>query len=84
MSTNTSDTLSAPKGGAFAVTPHDTNALTRGADALYIGGAGNVKVTTSLGDTVTFVGVGAGSVLPVRVTLVFSTGTTAASIVGLY
>lgn len=81
---NNHDSLSAPKGGAFAITPHDTNDLTTGATAVYIGGAGNMKVITSLGQTVTFVGLVAGTILPVRVSRVFSTDTTATSLVGLY
>jgi hypothetical protein len=76
--------LSAPKGGAFAVTPDDDNDLAVGASALYIGVGGDVAVITSLGNTVTFVGVGDGAVLPVRVKRILDTGTTATSIVGLY
>lgn len=68
---------------AFAVTASDTTVLptTRG---LYIGGAGNVAVTMAEdGNNVTFVGVLAGSILPVQVTKVLATGTTATSIVAL-
>ena len=49
------------------------------ARALVIGTAGNVKVTTLQGDTVTLLGVPAG-VLPLCVTKVFRTGTTAGSV----
>jgi hypothetical protein len=65
---------------AFAITPHDTN--TQRAAALFVGGAGNVAVTTEDGTTLTFTGVQAGSVLPVKVTKVLSTGTTATTIAG--
>jgi len=65
-----------------AVTPSDTTEL-RGA-ALYIGGAGNVALANSAGDTVTFTGVLAGSVLPVQFTKVLATGTTATNLVRLY
>lgn len=41
---------------------------------LYIGGAGNVKVTTIGQDVVTFSGVTAGTVLPVQVVKVHSSG----------
>lgn len=78
------NTLSAPKGGAFDVTPHDTNDLAIGATAVYVGGAGDMKVDTSLGQTVTFVGLGTGVILPVRVSRIYSTGTTATDIIGLY
>ena len=51
---------------------------------LYIGGAGNIKVTTVAGDIVTFNGVLAGSFFPVNVLKVFSTGTTATNIIALW
>lgn len=76
--------LSDPKGGAFEITPSDSADLAQGAVALYIGGEGDVKLTTSLGQTVTFVSVGAGSILPVRTKRVYASGTDATNIVGLY
>jgi hypothetical protein len=84
MATNQADSLSAPKGGAFAITPDDDNDLAIGATAIYVGVGGDIKVTTSLGQTVTFVGVVTGSVLPVRVKRVFDTDTTATTMIGLY
>ncbi|NBX51210.1 hypothetical protein EBT25_15100 [bacterium] len=51
---------------------------------LYVGGAGNLKVTTAGGDEVTFTGVLAGSFIPVQVVKVWSTGTSATSIVALW
>jgi len=51
---------------------------------LYIGGAGNLKVTTVAGDIVTFNGVLAGSFFPVNVLKVFSTGTSATNIIALW
>lgn len=50
---------------------------------LYVGGAGDVKVVTENGDTVTFSAVPVGTILPIRVKQVLSTGTTATNIVGL-
>lgn len=76
--------LMTPADGAAAVTPHNTTALTITCRALYIGGAGDVAVTMKNGDTVTFTGVLAGTVLPVRCTHVKVTGTTATNIVALY
>jgi hypothetical protein len=79
-----------PATGARAVTPTDNTAIpvTR---ALYVGGAGNIVVKmadvvdpTAAGNTVTFTGVLAGSVLPISVKCVNSTSTTATSIVALY
>ncbi len=63
------------------VTPSDTEDLTQGG-MLYVGGAGNVKVTGLKSGTVTLIGVPAGTWLNFcRVKRVWSTGTTATSIV---
>jgi hypothetical protein len=51
---------------------------------LYIGGAGNIRVLTAGGDDVVFTGVLAGSFLPIQVTRVFATNTTATNIVALW
>jgi len=51
---------------------------------LYVGVAGDVKVTTAGGDDVVFTGILAGSFIPVQVTKVFATGTTATNIVALW
>lgn len=68
-----------------AVTPNDSTDLTGGVcRALWVGGAGNVAVHDSEGNAVTFVGVAAGSTLPVRTNRVMSTNTTATSIVALF
>jgi hypothetical protein len=75
--------LNSPSARAAAVTPNNSVDLTEVTRALYIGGAGDVKV--DIGATaITFVGVAAGSLLPIRVTRVYATGTTASSIVALY
>lgn len=52
--------------------------------ALFIGGAGNVKVDTVGGSTVTLNSISGGSIIPVSVTRVYSTGTTATNIVAFY
>lgn len=52
--------------------------------SLYIGTGGNLKVTTAYGTDVTFSNVVAGSILPIQVTKVWSTGTTAANVIALY
>jgi hypothetical protein len=71
--------------GAVAITPSDATDLSsyelRG---FYVGGAGNVAIEQPGNDTpVVFVGVPAGSIIPVAVTKVNATSTTATSIVGL-
>lgn len=77
------ESSNAPAGYAAAVTPNDNTDLTYTARALYIGGAGNVAVITQDGQTVTFTAVPVGSFLPVKVSRVLSTGTTATNIVAL-
>lgn len=81
-----------PAATAAAITPHDTNdlpAIMVGSDsvtstaALSIGVGGSLKVDTVNGDTVTFSAVVAG-ILPIQVTRVYTTGTTATDIVALY
>lgn len=65
-----------------AVTPSDSTVLT-GVRALYIGGAGNLYVKDNGGTTVAFMGVLAGTVLPISPSKVMSTSTTATNIVAL-
>lgn len=82
MSGHSSAVYAASKG--VAVTKSDATVLetTR---ALYIGGAGDVAVIfADGGSAVTLAGAVAGSILPVQVTKVMSTNTTATSIVALY
>ena len=76
--------LESPAERAFAITGNDSTDLTVTPRAIYVGGAGNIKVTTIGGDTVTFSGALAGTIIPVRVTRVFSTDTTATNLLGLY
>ncbi len=72
-------------GSAEAVTPDNDTDLTAVTRGLYVGGAGNVRVILDRdSSTVDFVGVVAGSVLPLRIKRVHATGTTATSIVALY
>lgn len=75
---------SSPAQNAFVVTPNDSADLAYAARSLFVGGAGNIAVDTTGGDTVTFTGVVAGTILPVSVARVYATGTTATNIVGLY
>lgn len=52
---------------------------------LYIGTAGNIRVTTVAGDDVTFVGINTGAFFPVQVVKVWATGgTTASNIIALW
>lgn len=80
--------ITAPAYGAFAVTKSDTTTFDGvGSNetpprSLYVGGAGDVAVTTFKGDIVTFSAVPAGTILPICVTKVME-ATTATNIVGL-
>lgn len=68
-----------------AVAPNDTTDLTTGATrALFVGGAGNIAVIMEDGSAVTFNGVTAGTLLPISVSRVKATNTTATNILALY
>jgi len=69
---------------AVAVTPHDSTNLTH-TSTIYVGTTGDVSVQMSgTGTAIVFVGVPAGSFLPILVTRVNSTATDASDIVALY
>jgi hypothetical protein len=72
---------SAPAHDASTVTP-SASELSKPAKALYVGGAGNVTVTTLGGNSVTFTAVPAGTVLPISCSHV--TAATATNIVALH
>ena len=77
--------LNSPAQNAAAVTPNDSTDLTTFARGLYVGGAGDVVVDmVGSGSTITFAGVAAGTILPIRVSRVRSTSTTATDIVALW
>lgn len=76
--------LSDPADNAATVTPSDSTDLANTSRSLYVGGYGNVAVIMKNGTTLTFFNVNSGSLLPVRVTRVLVTGTTATNIVALW
>lgn len=73
--------LTDPAMGAFEITPADED-LAEMAYGVYIGGLGDLAMTMADDSQVVFVGVSAGSILPIVVKRVAS-ATTATSIVGL-
>lgn len=81
---NYSPGLDSPAANAADVTPSDSSDLAVFSRALYIGGAGNVSVVMLGGQTITFNGVPAGTLLPFRVRQVRSTGTTATNIEAIW
>lgn len=70
-------------GSAAAIVPNDAVDLANVTRGIYVGGAGNLKVDMVDG-TVTFIGIPAGAVLPVRVKRIYVTGTTATNLVALW
>lgn len=66
---------------AVEVTPADDGELNLA--GLYVGTTGDVKVTCEGGGEVVFDAVPAGTILPVRISRVWATGTAASDIVGL-
>lgn len=73
-----------PARSAISAIPSDTTALPHVSRALFIGQGGDLSVEMADGDIVTFEGVPGGSLLPVRVGRINSTGTTASSIICLW
>jgi hypothetical protein len=76
--------LDSPYTHLAAVTPNDSTDLTNVTRGIFVGGAGALKVTTVGGESVTLTGVAAGSVLRIRATRIWSTGTTATTIAALW
>ena len=69
---------------AVAVTPSDTVDLTYVSRALWVGGtSGTITAIMADGTTVLFSGVPTGTLLPIRVSRVKATGTTATLIVAI-
>lgn len=76
-----------PAIGARSITPSDSADYLSDAGgivyrALYVGTAGDVKIMTLEGETVTFSSF--SGILPIRVRRVYNTDTTASDIVGMY
>ena len=78
------DDIGAPARGGFAITTSDSADLLAETRAIYIGSAGDLAAVLTSGDEVSFVGLGGGTVLPVRARRVKATGTSAGYLVGLY
>lgn len=72
-----------PAGHVEAITPHDTTNFSREAEGIYVGVTGDVAIVLPSGTAVTFTGVPAGSILPVRCIRVNATNTTATDLVAM-
>jgi len=75
--------LSAPALGAAAITPSDSAALPEPVRAIYVGTGGALRVQMLSGEIVTFGSVLGGTIYPLRIAQVLTTGTTASGLVGL-
>ncbi|WP_371346100.1 hypothetical protein [Ancylobacter sp. IITR112] len=75
-------TPTAPARRAFDITPSDSTDLAEVPKALYVNGAGTIKVTMVAGGTVTFTVASPGP-LDIGPARVWATGTTATGIIGL-
>lgn len=78
-----SSALDSPARNAATITPHDTNDLANVTRGLYIGVAGALKVDMAGSGTITIAAAVAGY-HPLCVSRVYSTGTDADDIHGLY
>ena len=75
---------------AANITPNDSRDLANIPRGIYVGGAGDLDVTmlgegeVGSGGRVTFVGLLAGSIIPIRVSRVWAAGTTATNLRGIW
>lgn len=75
--------VTAPAYDGFAITPSNVANLPTMARGIYVGGAGDIALTTPGNTALTFVGLTAGSILPVMAIKVSSSGTSATFLIGL-
>jgi hypothetical protein len=72
-----------PATNAVLVSPSDSEDLATVTRAVYVGGAGDMKVTMQDSGTVLFSGIPAGTTLPIRVSRIWATTTDATFIIAL-
>lgn len=68
---------------AFDIAPNDSTDLPEVTRALFVGQGGTIAAVTQEGTTITLNNVTTGAILPLRVSRVLASGTTALSLVGL-
>jgi hypothetical protein len=73
-----------PANSAYSITPSDSAELGIYTRGIYVGTSGDLAVMMVSGDIVTFASLSAGVIHPIRVKMVYSTGTTATDIIGVY
>ncbi|MGR3371528.1 MAG: spike base protein, RCAP_Rcc01079 family [Pseudooceanicola nanhaiensis] len=75
--------LTSPAADAAAILPDDGQDLPEPTRAIYVGGAGSLRVQMIWGATVDLAAVSAGMIYPLRVRRVMATGTSATGLVAL-
>jgi hypothetical protein len=80
---NSSPSLTGPASHGFAVTPSDSTLLSETTRGIYVGTGGTIAALMLSGASVSFPAVPSGAILPVRLTKIMATGTTASGIVAL-
>jgi hypothetical protein len=76
--------LTSPPEHAVEIAPSDTKILPHVTRALYVGGAGDVSLRMMSGAEVVLRGLQAGSLLPLRIDMVKSVGTSATGLIGFW
>lgn len=76
--------LTTPPENALAIEPSDSQLLGNVTRAVFVGTGGSLRVRMLGGGVVTLSNIAPGTLVPLRVTHVYATGTTAANLVGLW
>lgn len=85
MTVTANSLASLPATNGVVITPSNTAVFDPPTRAVYVGGTGNMQVRFVGGkDNVLFSTIPAGSILPIVVDRIYSTNTTATTIVALY
>ena len=79
-----SEQLTSPADNGAAITPSDDTDLATFTRGLYVGVSGDVKVDLVSSGTVTFTAMAGGTVHSIRCKRVYSTGTDATDLVGVW
>lgn len=76
--------LVSPAENAAEISPNDASDILNVTRAIYVGQGGDMQVVMLGGTTATFTNIPSGTLIPLRVTRIMSTGTSAAAILGLW
>ena len=76
--------LQGPAEAGAAISPNDTQDLPYLTRAIYVGGDGDIRLTLQDGSEITFSAAVAGTVLPLRASRIWQSGTSATNLVALW